>query len=476
MFNKLFARLAMFTALILIAGLFLSENSKSDYSINPIEYSVSFDSAELSFDKVNDYDMIRMKGHSYLNVPGAPMLPSYRLRIAIPDGIKVESVNMTDVKYEEIAGEYNIFPSQKPVEVGTDLTDYQFLDPDEQIYKSDSQYPVNQVRFIRQSDLAGQSYAEIDISPLSYIPLDKKVKMMTEVKLSIKGSYGYEYGDYLPLNASTDLENKYRKRLENIIDNSESISMKTSPSGLKSISALPVGDSYDYITITNFYFESLYEPLTTWHTRKGLKDTVVTVEYIYANYDGADNKEKIRNFVIDAHQNWGTSYFLLAGELSVIPFEYRYYDGYTVPSDMYYADYDDDWEYEVFVGRFTAETPEEVNIFINKVLTYEINPPDLNYLTDATFLGMDLTIPNDPLTRGQWLMDSIDINYLPENLTLTRVYDTDSDNHLEKFKAALNDGQNLVNHCDHSNWNVMCTGDLRHGWCFTSWDVFSLTN
>ncbi|MFH2037065.1 MAG: C25 family cysteine peptidase, partial [Candidatus Zixiibacteriota bacterium] len=425
------------------------------------------------------YDIIRMKGHSYLNIPGAPMLPSKSVKIAVPDGFKIETVEIANIQYEEISGSYNIFPAQNPIEIGADMSDYEFIKPDENIYKSSSPYPVHQINFIRQADLAGQSFAVVDIYPVRYLPLQANISLITEITLTIKGSYGYICGDYLPAVSSAELEQKYKNRLENIVENSESVSLKSSPVALKSISALPDGAPFEHVIITNFFFEQLYEPLTTWHTRKGLRDTVITIEYIYSNYDGVDNKEKIRNFIIDAHQNWGTSYFLLAGELSVIPFGYRSYDNTVIPSDMYYADYDDDWEYEAFLGRITSDTQGEAEKFVDKILTYEINPPDLNFLTDITLLGMDLTInapPDYVLTRGQWLMDSIDVNYLPANMTLTRIYDTDSRNHLDDFKAALNDGQNLINHCDHSNYNVMCTGDRNHGWCFSSWDVFSLTN
>ncbi len=75
----------------------------------------------------------------------------------------------------------------------------------------------------------------------------------------------------------------------------------------------------DYVIITSQEFaDSQLEPnfydLIAQKERDGLVARLVTTEYIYANYPGKDNPEKIRNFIKDAYQNFGARYVLLGGD------------------------------------------------------------------------------------------------------------------------------------------------------------------
>jgi hypothetical protein len=74
------------------------------------------------------------------------------------------------------------------------------------------------------------------------------------------------------------------------------------------------------------------------------------------------------------------------------------------------------------------------------------------------------------------LKERIDSWYIPAHFVITEVYDTNAENHRTAFLNALNDGQNLVNHDDHSYDWIMSTGDRNHGWYITDNDVDDLTN
>jgi len=462
---------------VLLASGMNSLAATETFRLNQI---VTFSKSELQFDRMGNYDLIKTADHSYINSPGAPMLPSRTIKIALPDGMQVTSIEVSDVKTEEISGQYNIFPAQPPLEIGQSPDDAVFIDPEPGIYSLSKAYPGKIAVVDRQSDLGGQSYVCITVYPLQYNPADKKLILNSSFRLIINGTDGYRCGDYLPVNASEKLIATYKSRLSTMIVNDGDIQLQAGAGLLKSSGNLPSSTPFDHLIITSVYNAPTYEPLAEWHNKKGVRDTVITFNYIYATYPGADQKEQIRNFIIDAHENWGTMYVLIGGEYSTIPFAYRNYDNENIPSDAYYADYDDDWEYELYVGRSTAEGPEQVTRFVNKVIEYETSPPDLNYTLDITLLGMDLTVGSDPpyytLTRGQYLKDSIDIYYIPQRFAVTKVYDTDGTNHRDAFLAALNDGQNLVNHNDHANYYVMGTGDRNHGLYISYNDVRYLTN
>ncbi len=467
-------------AFALIFALLIAGSVVADDYLHEIKQTVNFSPDQFKIDEINGYQIIRMDNHEYLNDPGKPMLPSYRINVALPDGMTAESIEMTILSSSDYLSDITIFPSQPPIRISQSDDEIIFVEPDKDIYQSDSAYPAKIAKLIRQSDLAGQSFAEIEIYPLQYLPTENKIILHSTIEIKINGNSGYVCGDYLPANITEENRAKYLKRLESQLVNRDDIRLSDAGSALKSSSYLPSGTPFEHVIITTQYFETSYQPLVEWRNLTGMRDTLITTEFIYANYDGVSEKEKIRNFIIDAHQNWGTLYFLMGGELTVVPFEYRVYNGESIPSDNYYADYDDDWEWEVYVGRNTADDFDQIARFVNKVIKYESDPPMLGYLTNVAMVGMDLTLLNQApyytLTRTEWLKDSIHQAYLPENLVVTTVYDTHAGSHRDAFLAAINNGQNLINHSDHSNQSVMGCGSLNHGWHISSYDVPYLTN
>ena len=126
-------------------------------------------------------------------------------------------------------------------------------------------------------------------------------------------------------NTFTDEQHRlYEAMLRSVVVNPEQVLVNPLRGGPSML--VPTG-VYDHVIITSSAFASFFEPLAFWHTQKGMKDTVVTTEWIYANYTGADDTVKIREFVIDANTNWGTMYFLMAGEGTIVPYGQRYYYG-----------------------------------------------------------------------------------------------------------------------------------------------------
>ena len=320
-----------------------------------VSHTVEFSESDLIFDKVQDFDVIKLQGNrSYLTDFGKPWLPAREFKIALPPGMKATSVRILQTYAEPMEGSYNILPSQKPIEIGQTIKDLEFTEPDRELYARSQVYPEQVVELAGQSDLAGQNMARVRIYPVQYNPAENKIILNRSISFIIEGTDGYICGDYLPSVISTKVRAEYEQIVRAMVANPEAIEL-TSRLALDKAAALLPSGQYDHVVITSSSNVPYYQPLVTWHTRKGVRDTVVTTGDIYAAYTGASNQEKIRNFVIDAHNTWGTMYYLIGGEHSTVPFEYRTYDSESIPSDAYYGDYDDDWDYEVYVGRVTAD-------------------------------------------------------------------------------------------------------------------------
>jgi hypothetical protein len=448
--------------------LFLTPSAFSENTYQ-VHHSIEFSKDQLSFDRLMGYDIVRLVDCGQLSEPGKPMLPAKEIRIALPEGMRVTDIRILNTETEEIPGEFDIFPSQPPKEIGIPQKDPDFIKPDMNIYSTGLPYPSDIAELIHQTDLAGQGMAVIGLYPLQYVPDQKKLLFHTFITLEVLGEGGYRCGDYLSSNISERGRRAYEEMVEAMVQNPQDVRLHIAfKSGT---SMLPPGGPFDHVIITSASFAPYFQPLVDWHTQKGVKDIAISTSWIYSSYSGSDNQEKIRNFVNDAYTNWGTSYFLLGGEHSTVPFEYRLYYSHESPGDQYYADFDDDWTHEVFVGRVTVANSTEINTFIEKVLKYEKDPPRTGYPQDVLLVGMDY----DAYTHCEYLKGHID-SYLPVDFNVTRVYDSHDGNHRTDVLNALNSGQNLVNHADHSYIEYMGTGDRNHGWGIVSSDVDALTN
>ena len=96
-----------------------------------VRYTAEFSVEELSFHKIMGYDMVRLEQAGHLTELGKPMLPSKEIKIALPAGMAVKSVQVVNTIQEEITGEFNIFPAQPPIRIGLSDGDVYFVEPDQ---------------------------------------------------------------------------------------------------------------------------------------------------------------------------------------------------------------------------------------------------------------------------------------------------------------------------------------------------------
>ena len=125
-------------------------------------------------------------------------------------------------------------------------------------------------------------------------------------------------------------------------------SIASAPSASSALSAASASSTtYQYVAITSQAMidattDYTINDLIAYKQSRGMTATVVSLESIYANYAGVDQQEKIRNFIIDAYNNWGTDYVLLGGDTNVVPYRALWVDmgmsasEQSIPSDLYY--------------------------------------------------------------------------------------------------------------------------------------------
>jgi len=428
--------------------------------------TVEFSSQELRFDRAAGFDRVVLDDGTMLCRPGEPMLPARQVFVALPAEAEAAELRTVSLASEILPGAYRIYPGQLPSRLSGDPP-AAFTGPDEKIYSSAEPYPGVLAVLDGQTDLAGQQMAVVTVYPLQVRPDTGELVFHRSVEIAIQTRPGRRSGEAFAV--FTDKQRHiYGEMLRDMVINPADVILD--PPLREASKALPAGQ-FDHVIIAPAAYASYFDDLIHWHNRRGLPDTVVTTEYIYAHYSGSDDPQRIRNFIIDAQSTWGTLYFLIGGEDGQVPFKYDFYYYEDTPSDQYYADYDDDWNYEVYVGRLSGSSQDEFDNAIDKILKYEKDPPLTNYPLDILLVGMDL----DESTPTEDLKEVID-GYIPSRFDVTKVYDSDAGNHRDDAVAALDDGQNLFNHSDHANSTVLGLGDFNHDLFLSLYGVSQLSN
>ncbi len=437
---------------------------------------VVFHREDFLTDKIENYDIIRLKGGNLSDKIGEPQLPSKLIHIYLPPDSKMDSFNFTR-KEETLQENFLIYPAQPPRVLSKEVTE--FVEPKETIYNSALPYPEDIVEYRGTNNLGGHQIASFLIHPLQYVPSKKTVILNREVKVKIFTSHKTS------IFSKKHFRKSFDTTVKNFVKNPEYVPLR-----------MPFNNEYDYVIITSSELDTIFDRLGAWKTKKGIRAKVVTTDSIYANYSGVDNAEKLRYFIIDAYQNWGISWVLLGGDTEIVPHRVVYAmdcqqnSGNDLPCDLYYSDLDGNWNADgdtifgevadsvdmfpdVFVGRAPVENLIEAQTFVDKVLTYEKNPPT-DYQTKLLFLAEILWW--DIYTDQGIAKDMIDDLSVPERFYIKKLYERDGNEYRATVLDALNEGYSIVNHDGHAHKDRMGIGGEEGSDYLYISDVDSLTN
>jgi hypothetical protein len=459
-------------ALILLFGL---APAKADELLQSVDFSMT----DLVFSSSAGFDIIYLKGCDITDHVGEPQLPVKLLHVALPPGSKVEQVVVSKVESQILDKDYHLFPAQPPQILSLMKEPISFVQPKPKVYSLLEEYPGKLVEYTETGFLSGYQLAGILVYPVQYIPAQRKVKFYSHIEFKVRYSLGGK--SPLPVMRRSNAERElYEGIMKKVVLNPKGASLHLRAEKI-SFSLLPPGD-YEYVIITDTTFVSTFQALADWKTKKGVPARIVTTAWIYASYSGYDNAEKVRNFIKDAYQNWGTIWVSLGGDTNIVPAriawamdcEAGYYpDENDIRCDLYFSDLDGTWDAngnhvygevadsvdmypDVFVGRASCSTASKAQALVNKLLTYEINSP-VDYQTKMLFCAEILW--SDPYTNSGLAKDLVDERYVPPQFDpITKLYEALENESRAAVIAAMNEGQNIINHDGHANYSVMGVG------------------
>ncbi|MBU7039923.1 MAG: hypothetical protein HXS45_03880 [Theionarchaea archaeon] len=405
--------------------------------------------------------------------PGEPLIPYRAARILLPQDTTVKDIRVktsTPVLQTGIAVAWGQPPctfSDIPVRVGRN----------EDIYNSDSLYPKEVFQVIGIDYCRGFAILNVHLFPVQYKPQSGTVIFYSEMTVEVQFEKGAKNELYTGLPAD-------KEDVTGLIDN---------PDMAQTYGPMPVPlQNEEYIIITNDAMKPTFQMLADFKAPFVNGSAVYTVSWIAANYSGADNQMKMRNFIIDKYTDNGTKYVLLGGDIAAVPYRGFYVStgGYTdsgMLADMYFSHLDGthnadgdsyygepaddvDWYAEVAVGRAPCETVAEAQDFVNKIIAYEQTDKPKRVLLHQSRVQTG----NTPDSRC--LAFSCD-DYIPNDYTIDYLFEEDGT--VTKAAWISHWAQNplAVAHIGHGSTNVYYINYEIGG--TVSWynsDIASMTN
>ncbi len=406
-----------------------------------------------------------------------PVLPVAGASFTLPPGFEIRAVTVTPGAVTEV-------PLAAPVQWGLpprqpDDPPTPAVPPDPAIYNGAQPYPDSAHPLWRldpQGD--GTALLSVQLHPVRFDPVRNALLAAASLTVTV----ALRHAATPPPSPSALLRPAAR-----------------ASSASPSLSPLDLSERRTYVIVSTSNL--LYNAPAPWNfqalcaarARAGFTPALVSTEWIDANYGGANLPARIRAFVQDAHQKWGTRYLLIGGTFGLIPVQ-KLYLSFTdsifqrtaeIPADaIYYGCLDGpfdnngngrfgeptdganggdvDLAAEVMVGRFPVANAAELAHMVRKTLRYEAATPA--ELAPAAFIAEIMN--NGTLVYATGFMEELRFGSTEygldsfgfENSPYAGVFDTsptlyDSDAYVwgsADSLAFLNRNFSAVNHIGHA--------------------------
>jgi len=463
------------------------------------------------------YVSVTMEGLPQWSEAGLPVLPFKTARVLLPYGFDVERITVTCGNKVALPGSYVVEPGQETVPLNYDLNyedPVKVTPPDPDVYDSSALFPGKLYSGDTIQSKTGYRILLVNLHPVQYIPrrgqLSYYESLTVEVTLRAAAAAEDEWRCVSHLAQDEDM-------VREMVDNPETIrSYRVAPPSFEIFSLLDPPD-YEYVIITSEALNATpgpnnFQALRDEKISRGINATIVTTEWIYANYPGtrpdggADHQTSIRDFIIDAYNDWGTKYVLLGGDGdandvggesgdNVIPHRGLAVFGDEVdsdiPADMYYAcldgTFDDDADgiygepndgpgggevdllAEVYVGRAPVDSETEVQNFVSKTLAYQSMANTDENLRKVWMVGEYIGFGGvaswggnykDEIKEGSSAHNYTTVGFedsaYASSFDVSTLYDRDDYWPKSEIVGIINDNAHLVNHLGHADvGNVM---------------------
>ena len=424
----------MFLSVVSAHSQFISDGD----SVFCIEKSFSsFDTSRLMLNGMEFYRLSLSDCERSFSKPSFPDLPEYVTLLSFPypyNLIVEEKILESDTV--DLEDNVKIQPSQVSQSKKEISTSFLF---DDKCYSQNSYLSDSHSRIEKKGLMGGFGIYTLHISPFRYNPGENKLIFAKKVKLKIKSSFRKE-------------DNIKRVKRVKVLENFlyDKVFVK------KYQDEEIVNQPYSLCIIAPDSYSETLQNFIAWKKQQGFN-----VTELYTSLIGT-TKEEIKTYLQSVYDEEGLQpfdYLLICGDVEQIP-------SFAVSSpladegvhytDLYYAEYTNDFLPDIFYGRISARDTAELKNIMDKIIAYEkYDFSDDSYLDNSLLIaGYDYQNSVAKYTNGQ-------TNYVKDyisSLSDTSVfYSPNSLNQKDEILSLIENSNSWVNytgHCDIGKWSL----------------------
>ena len=355
---------------------------------------------------------------------GMPQVPVLARSLIIPATAKMH-LNITNSEYVELT--LPVAPSKGNLtrDIDPATIPYTFAD----FYQSGESYPAEIAYLTEPFILRDYRGITVRFQPFIYYPATQTLRVYTKLNISIYAQ-GTDLTNAL-LNPKTSYSRYFESTYQNMFLN---FSAAKYPS---------LDEEGRILVIKHNMFDATIQPWVDWKRQLGF--TVDVVDVTQAGSTAANIKTYIQN---QYDLNNGLMFVQLVGDAPQVP-TLTYAGGGSDPSYALLAGNDN--YYDIFVGRFSAQTVAELETQVTRSIYYE-----RDIAPGATWLEKAIGIASAEGGGGQGDMGESDITHM-NNIrtdllnygytTIDQIYDPGAT--AAQVSNSVNQGRGFINYCGH---------------------------
>jgi len=379
----------------------------------------------------NEYYLISIPREGLQKEVGLPQLPNIRRSLIIP-GDRQMQVKVLESEHVDLTG-MPVAPSKGylPRTVDPAMVAYQFDD----FYASGGTYPDRLAESDAPYILRDYRGMVVDANVFQYNASTQTLRVYTRMVIEM-AAVGPGIVNVLERTTPvTHLDPQFAQLYQNHFLN-YGINKRYNP----------LYENGSLLIIAYDSYASYMIPLVEWKNQKGLSTRLVTLA------DTGPSYTQIYNYILAEYESSDLAYVLLVGDAQHVP-------KYGSDSDPGYSLLAGSDSYpEIFVGRFSAESPEHVQTQVMRTIVYE---RDTTAGSDSQWLqaGTGIASNQGPGHYGEY--DNEHMDFIREDLLgygfteVDRIYDPSAS--AAMVTSAINAGRGIVNYCGHGSTTAWST-------------------
>lgn len=398
------------------------------------QFSVDINVPGIEITEAGNYTKVNLPGHVHNMVAGQPELPVLTASLLLPDR-GTPSVKLVVLEEKTIQLKSKVQPSKG--HFTRDIAESSVALVEGDVYKKDAEIAgfsaeVESPYIVR--DVRG---AAVRINPVAYNPVKNTLRVLVAAKLEVTVSGDEGVNAKARSRKGNGPAAEFAPLYRNLFINADMGEQMAAPNENNGRSIVICPDAW----VSNI------QPLLDWRAQKGQETKLVKLSEVSGAEGTNPTAVQTKAFIQGEYDKGGLTHILLVGDGDrIVPPKG---EKERADSDACFVKLEGgDHIPDAFISRFSANTPEEVDVQVARAIAYDKTPvqgEDAKFYTKATGIASAEGNPTD-FERANELRD----NLLKFRIThVDQIYDPSAN--AAQVTAAVNEGRSIINYIGHGS-------------------------